>query len=94
MIAYSVPQSRESQVFVYRVDDGTVVNLSGLPGSNDQPVWARESEHPCLLFRHDETGTDSSVYLGCLTPEPRTQLAIPVGQHPLWFEPSVVGWTQ
>jgi hypothetical protein len=90
MIAYSSFSATPfggSQVFVFNVRHGSTTDLSQLPGVNDQPAWAPPSTHPCLAFRHDSTGQNPVIYLGCLTPAPRAAPAIPVGAWPAWLAP-------
>ncbi|MEU4339050.1 hypothetical protein AB0F59_31115 [Micromonospora lupini] len=74
------------QVYAYDIAHGRTTNLSQLAGHNEQPAWARRSARPCLLFSNDPTGTDPSVHLVCLTPEPRRTQVLPVGRHPRWLQ--------
>jgi hypothetical protein len=89
-IAYSSFRANpygESQVFLYDIGTGQTVDLSQLAGLNSQPSWAHGAARPCLLFTHDLTGYDPSIYLGCLTPQPRTLSVLSIGQYPQWLEP-------
>jgi hypothetical protein len=88
MVAYSsftaTPYGR-SQVFVYEIQKNSTTDLSRLPGQNDEPSWAPSSTQPCLAFRHDPTGQDPEIYIGCLSPKSETALAIEVGSSPAWL---------
>jgi Tol biopolymer transport system component len=88
MVAYSSfrtnPYGR-SQVFIYDIRHNITIDLSQMAGINKQPSWIPSSTKPCLLFVHDLTGQDPSIYLGCLTPAPVVVPAISVGQYPVWY---------
>lgn len=73
-----------SQVYVYDRETNEVASLSQLPGINDEPTWAPQSDTSCLAFSHYELDA-ASVYVGCLSPEPATVKAIPIGYRPVWF---------
>lgn len=85
-VAYSSPATNpygQTQVYVYNLDSSTTTALSALSGLNGNPAWAPEG--PCLVFDHYERTAGASVYLGCLTPDPVTVLAVPVGASPIWL---------
>jgi hypothetical protein len=82
--SYTENPHGDSQVYVYDIENERVTALSSLLGANNQPAWAPESELPCLAFSHSQTG-EQSVHIGCLTPDPVTIEAVPVGKSPVWF---------
>jgi len=88
LVAYSSAHNNpygSIQVFVYDIARAVTIDVSRQAGINDQPAWSASATKPCLLFRHDETENDPSIYLACLTPEPVVVPAIPVGSDPAWL---------
>ena len=87
-VAYASPHSNPFgtiQVWVYDIAHTTTVDASQQAGINDQPAWSPSGARECLLFRHDETDRDPSIYLACMTPSPVAVPAIPVGSNPAWL---------
>jgi Tol biopolymer transport system component len=85
-VAYSSPATNpygQTQIYAYNLESGATTALSALPGMNGSPAWAPEG--PCLVFDHYERTAGASVYLSCLTPDPVTVPAIPVGASPVWL---------
>jgi hypothetical protein len=77
----------ESQIFLYDIRSRRTTDASRLDGLNSQPSWARGSKNRCLLFTHDLSGSDPSIYLTCLRDEWQTARVLPIGQYPELVQP-------
>ncbi|WP_328473418.1 hypothetical protein OHA21_12455 [Actinoplanes sp. NBC_00393] len=87
-VAYSSPATNpygETQVYVYDSRTETTTMVSRLAGLNGNPAWAPTIRKPCLAFSHFERPQGASIYVTCLSPEPVTVEAAPVGSNPVWL---------
>ena len=77
----------ESQIFLYDRKRRRTTDASKLDGLNRQPSWVRGSRNRCILFTHDLSGTDPSVYLTCLRGEWQAAKVLPIGEYPELVQP-------
>ncbi|MFG3602502.1 TolB family protein [Micromonospora chersina] len=87
-VAYSSPATNlygESQVYVYDGRTETTMMVTRLAGFNGHPAWAPKARKPCLAFTHFERPQGASIHITCLSPEPVTVAAAPIGSIPVWL---------
>ncbi|MBQ1022771.1 hypothetical protein [Micromonospora sp. C95] len=87
-VAYSSPATNpygETQVYVYDSRTGATTMVTRLAGFNGHPAWAPKARKPCLAFSHFERPQGSSIHVTCLSQEPVTVAAAPIGSIPVWL---------